>query len=207
MGLYINELLKFLGIPNFEVSSYCLNGFKDGPGLTKGRGRVKSGESEENKERDVEGDTCHVCIEREKEIFAIVNSTECSCAALQLLLLFVLAGKKKVFVYFNDSRVYRERKKNLVQFPIDSSCAALQLLLLLYWLEIFIFLFFLFMYFNDKNGLLKFWGLPNFEASSHCLNGFKNGPSLVSGLILSPLQPSPILIGSRIPLTNVLRMV
>ena len=115
---------------------------------------------------------------------------------------------KKMYLCILMIHVCIEReKKNLVQFPIDSSCAALQLLLLLYWLEIFIFLFFLFMYFNDKNGLLKFWGLPNFEASSHCLNGFKNGPSLVSGLILSPLQPSPILIGSRIPLTNVLRMV
>jgi hypothetical protein len=82
MGLYINGLLIFWGLPNFEASSHCLNGFKDGPGLTKGKGREKSGESEENRERDVEGDTCHVCIEREKEIFAIVNSTECSCATL-----------------------------------------------------------------------------------------------------------------------------
>jgi hypothetical protein len=158
--------------------------------VTTGRGREKSGESEENRERDVEGDTCHVCIEREKKslqlstqlnvavwhcsccfclcwlekkmylcilmihvcierekkIFAIVNSTECSCAALQQLLLLVLASKKNVFVYFNDSRVYRERKKNLVQFPIDSSCAALQLLLLLCWLEKKI----LFVYFIDK---------------------------------------------------------
>jgi hypothetical protein len=44
---------------------------------------------------------------------------------LLLLLLLALARKKKVFMYFNDSRVYRERKKKLVQFPIDSSCAAL----------------------------------------------------------------------------------
>jgi hypothetical protein len=82
ISLYINGLVKFWGIPNFVVSSHCLNGFKDGPGLTRGRGREKNGESEENRERDVEGDTCYVCIEREKEIFAIVNSTECSCAAL-----------------------------------------------------------------------------------------------------------------------------
>jgi hypothetical protein len=81
--------------------------------VTTGKGREKSGESEENRERDVEGDTCHLCIEREKKIFAIVNSTECNCAALQLLLLLVLAGKKNVFIYFNDSRVYRERKKIL----------------------------------------------------------------------------------------------
>jgi hypothetical protein len=95
--------------------------------VTTGRGREKSGESEENRERDVEGDTCHVCIEREKKIFAIVNSTECSCAALQLLLLLVLAGKKNVFVYFNDSRVYRERKKNLqlsTQLNVACSTAA-----------------------------------------------------------------------------------
>ena len=53
------------------------------------------------------------CVYRErKKIFAIVNSTECSCAALQLLLLLVPARKKNVFVYFNDSRVYREKKKS-----------------------------------------------------------------------------------------------
>ena len=75
-----------------------------------------------------------------KKIFAIVNSIECSCEAPQLLLLLVLAEKKNVFMYFNDSRVYRERKKNLVQFPINSSCVALQLLLLLCWLEIFFYL-------------------------------------------------------------------
>ena len=80
--------------------------------MTTSRGREKIGESEENKERDVEGDTCHVCTEREKKIFTIVNSTECNYAALQLLLL-VPAGKKNVFVYFNDSRVYREKKKSL----------------------------------------------------------------------------------------------
>ena len=57
MDLYINELLKFWGLPNFEISSHCLNSFKDGPDLTISRGREKSGESEENRERDVEGDT------------------------------------------------------------------------------------------------------------------------------------------------------
>ena len=76
--------------------------------VTIGRGREKSGESEENRARDVERHMCPMCIEREKKIFAIVNSTECSCAALQLLL--VLAGKKNVFLFFKDSRVYIERK-------------------------------------------------------------------------------------------------
>jgi hypothetical protein len=118
-----------------------------------GRGREKSGESEENRERDVEGDTCHVCIEREKKIFAIVNSTECSCTTLQLLLLLVLAGKKNVFMYFNNSRVYRERKFFFVQFLIDSSCEALQLLLLLCWLEIFFYLCILMI----KNGFIYKW--------------------------------------------------
>ena len=33
--------------------------------MTTGRGREKSGEIEESRERDVEGETCHVCIERE----------------------------------------------------------------------------------------------------------------------------------------------
>ena len=117
-----NGLLKFWDLPNFEALSH-------GPGLTTGRGREKSGESEENRERDVEADTCHVCIEREKKIFAIVNSTECSCCCLCCL------ENKNVFVYFNDSRVYREREKNLVKFPITSNCAALQLLLLLCWLK------------------------------------------------------------------------
>jgi hypothetical protein len=79
--------------------------------VTTGRGREKSGESGENRERDVEGYTCHLCIEREKKIFTIVNSTECSCVALQLLLLLLLTGKKNV-LYFNDSRVYREKKKS-----------------------------------------------------------------------------------------------
>ena len=51
-----------------------------------------------------------------KKIFAIVNSTECSCVALQLLLLLVLAGKKNVFMYFNDSRAYREREKKKVNY-------------------------------------------------------------------------------------------
>ena len=32
--------------------------------VTTGRGREKSGESGENRERDVEGYTCHLCIER-----------------------------------------------------------------------------------------------------------------------------------------------
>jgi hypothetical protein len=41
--------------------------------MTTGRGREKSGEIEESRERDVEGDTCHVCIEREKKSYAIVN--------------------------------------------------------------------------------------------------------------------------------------
>ena len=36
--------------------------------VTTGRGREKSGESEENRERDIEGDTCHVCKEREKNL-------------------------------------------------------------------------------------------------------------------------------------------
>ena len=58
MGLYINGLIKFWGIPNFEGSSHCLKGFKDGPGLARGSRREKSGESEENRERDVKGDTC-----------------------------------------------------------------------------------------------------------------------------------------------------
>jgi hypothetical protein len=49
MSLYINGLLKFFGLHNFEASSHCLNGFKDGSGLTTGRGREKSGESEENR--------------------------------------------------------------------------------------------------------------------------------------------------------------
>ena len=48
--------------------------------------------------------------EREKKIFTTVNSTKCSCVALLLL---VLAGKINVFLYFNDSRVYREKKKSL----------------------------------------------------------------------------------------------
>jgi hypothetical protein len=100
IGLYINGILKFWGISNFEASSHCLNDFKDGPGLITDRGREKSGESEENRERDVEEDTYHVYIKRKKEIFAIVNSTECSCAALQLLLLLVLVGKKKSICVF-----------------------------------------------------------------------------------------------------------
>ena len=51
--------------------------------MITGRGRKKSGESEKDRERDVEGDTCHVCLERQKKkIFAIVNSTECSFVAL-----------------------------------------------------------------------------------------------------------------------------
>ena len=100
--------------------------------MTIGREREKSGESEENIEKDVEGHTCHVCIEREKKIFITVNSTECSCAALQLLLLLVLAGKINVFLYFNDSCVYRERKKIFaIVNSTECSCAALQLLLLL----------------------------------------------------------------------------
>ena len=36
--------------------------------VTTGRGREKSGESEENRERDVEEDTCHMCIERKKNL-------------------------------------------------------------------------------------------------------------------------------------------
>ena len=32
--------------------------------MTIGMGREKSGKSEENRERDVKGDTCHVFIER-----------------------------------------------------------------------------------------------------------------------------------------------
>ena len=35
--------------------------------VTTGRGREKSGESEENRVRDVERDTCPMCIEREKK--------------------------------------------------------------------------------------------------------------------------------------------
>ena len=35
--------------------------------MTTGREREKSGESEKNREKDIEGDTCHVCIEREKK--------------------------------------------------------------------------------------------------------------------------------------------
>ena len=35
---------------------------------TTGRGREKSGEIEESRERDDEGETCHMCIEREKKI-------------------------------------------------------------------------------------------------------------------------------------------
>jgi hypothetical protein len=61
MDLYINGFLKFWSFPNFEALSHCLNGFKDGLGLTIGRGE-RSGENEGNRERDVEGDTCHVCI-------------------------------------------------------------------------------------------------------------------------------------------------
>ena len=41
MGLYINELLKFWDLPNFEALSHCLNGLKDGPGLTTGGGERK----------------------------------------------------------------------------------------------------------------------------------------------------------------------
>ena len=59
--------------------------------MTIGRGREKSGEIEESRERDFEGDTCHVCIEREKKNLMQL-SIESSCAALQLLLLLVLAG-------------------------------------------------------------------------------------------------------------------
>ena len=57
-----------------------------------------------------------MCIERDKEIFVIVNSTECNYAALQLrsttsvAAVLVEKKKKKVFVYFNDSRVYRKGK-------------------------------------------------------------------------------------------------
>ena len=52
--------------------------------MTTGRGREKSGESEENRERDVEGDTCHVCIEREKKSLQLsiqlnVAVRHCSC--------------------------------------------------------------------------------------------------------------------------------
>jgi hypothetical protein len=72
---------------------------------------------------------------------------------LQQLLLLVLAGKKKVFVYINDSHVYRERKKNIVRFLIDSNCAALQLLLLLCWLEKKFYLCILMI----KNGLIYKW--------------------------------------------------
>ena len=102
------------------------------------------------------------------------------CPAMQLLLLLLaLAGKKYLFVYFNDSRVYRERKKNLVKFPINSSCAALLLLLLLCWLEKKFYLCFLIIKMGlHVNGLLKFWCLPNFEILSHYLNGFKDGPGL-----------------------------
>jgi hypothetical protein len=125
----------------------------------------------------------------------------------------VLARKKKnVFVYFNDSRVYREKKKKKKKILSNSQltpavlhcsfccyCAGWKkkkfICLLMIKMGLYI------------NGFLKFWDLPNFEALSHCLNGFKDGPGLVSSLILSPLQPSPILIGSRIPLTNILRMV
>ena len=82
--------------------------------MTTDKGREKSGESEENRKRNVGGDTCHVCIEREKKIFTIFNSTECSCAALQLLLL-VLVCKINVFLYFNDSHVYKEREKKSLQ--------------------------------------------------------------------------------------------
>ena len=48
------------------------------------------------------------------------------------MLLFVLVGKKNVFVYFNDSCVYRERKKIFaIVNSTECSCVALQLLLLL----------------------------------------------------------------------------
>ena len=73
------------------------------------------------------------------------------------------AGKKNVFVYFNDSRVYRERKKNLVQFPIDSNSVALQMLLLLCWLGKKIYLCILVIKMGLYiNGFLKFLSLPNF---------------------------------------------
>jgi hypothetical protein len=88
----------------------------------------------------------HVCIERKKKIFVIVNSTECDCAALQLLLLLVLASKKNVFVYFNDLRVYRERKKKSCQIlnwlQLCGTAAAVAIVLVGKKK--------LFVYFNDK---------------------------------------------------------
>ena len=59
--------------------------------MTIGRGREKSGEIEESRERDVEGETCHMCIEREEKK---------SCAAI------ALDGKKKLIVFFNDLMGY-----------------------------------------------------------------------------------------------------
>ncbi len=85
IGLYINGLLKFWNHSNFVALSHCLNGLKDEPGLSTGKGREKSGESEENRERDIEGDTCHVCIEREKKILSnsqlapAVRHCNCCC--------------------------------------------------------------------------------------------------------------------------------
>ena len=55
-----------------------------------------------------------MCIEREKKIFAF-NSTECRCEALQLLLLFVLAGKKKMYLCILMIHVCIERKKKSLQ--------------------------------------------------------------------------------------------
>ena len=84
-----------------------------------------------------------MCIEREKKIFITVNSTECSCAALQQLLLLVLAGKINAFLYFNDSRVYREREKIFaIVNSIECSCVALLLLLLVLAGKKNVFLFF-----------------------------------------------------------------
>ena len=81
-----------------------------------------------------------------------------------------------------ETRDYRERKKNLVQFLINSSCAALQQLLLLCWLKKKFYLCILIIKVGLYiNGLLKFSGLPNFEASRHCLNGFKDGSGLITG--------------------------
>ena len=85
--------------------------------VTTGRGREKSGESEENRERDVEGDTCHVCIEREKKSLQLsiqlnVAVRHCSCCCYLCWL-----EKKNVFMYFNNSRVHRERKNFFCPIP------------------------------------------------------------------------------------------
>ena len=60
--------------------------------MTTGRGREKSGEIKESRERDVEGDTCHVCIEREKNLVQLSIESSCVALRLRLLLLLVLAG-------------------------------------------------------------------------------------------------------------------